>query len=206
MFYCKYCSDTLEIIKNNNLANESAIKQIESVEELVEIFFSDLESKKNKFINSDTQYSIMWAESEIDSLDLKQIIKSNGVTGMSPEELKLSLSNMYRQIVKFQKSVSNFYLSCTNCSTTYFLEPGTVIDSINFEKSAASNDDDAKVRLNDPTLPRTKDFICPNSKCITNVKSDDINVLTSKEAVFYRSGKEYNIKYICCQCYTHWGT
>ena len=41
MFYCKYCSDTLEIIKNNNLANESAIKQIESVEELVEIFFSE---------------------------------------------------------------------------------------------------------------------------------------------------------------------
>ena len=132
MFYCKYCSDTLEIIKNTNLANESAIKQIESVDELVEIFFSDMESKKNKFINSDTQYSIMWPESEIDNLDLKQIIKKNEVIGMGPEELKTSLSNMYRQIVKFQKSVSNFYLSCTNCSTTYFLEPGTVIDSINF--------------------------------------------------------------------------
>jgi len=206
MFYCKYCSDTLEIIKNTNLANESAIKQIESVEELVEIFLSDLESKKNKFINSDTQYSIIWAESEIDKLDLKQIIKSNGITGMGPEELKTLLSNMYRQIVKFQKSISNFYLSCTNCSTTYFLEPGTVIDSINFEKSAASNDDDSKIRANDPTLPRTKDFICPNSKCVTNIKSDDINMLTSKEAVFYRSGKEYNIKYICCQCNTQWGT
>jgi hypothetical protein len=206
MFYCKYCSDTLEIIKNTNLANESAIKQIESVDELVEIFFSDMESKKNKFINSDTQYSIMWPESEIDNLDLKQIIKKNEVIGMGPEELKTSLSNMYRQIVKFQKSVSNFYLSCTNCSTTYFLEPGTVIDSINFEKSAASNDDDSKIRSNDPTLPRTKDFICPNSKCITNAKSDDINVLVNKEAVFYRSGKEYNIKYICCQCNTQWGT
>jgi hypothetical protein len=206
MFYCKYCSDTLEIIKNTNLANESAIKQIESVDELVEIFFSDMESKKNKFINSDTQYSIMWPESEIDNLDLKQIIKKNEVTGMGSEELKTSLSNMYRQIVKFQKSISNFYLSCTNCSTTYFLEPGTVIDSINFEKSAASNDDDSKIRLNDPTLPRTKDFICPNSKCVTNVKSDDINVLVNKEAVFYRSGKEYNIKYICCECNTQWGT
>jgi hypothetical protein len=206
MFYCKYCSDTLEIIKNPNLANEAAIKQIDSVDELVEIFFSDLESKKNKFINSDTQFSIMWAESEIDNLDFKQLIKTYGIQGLTPEDLKTQLSNMYRQIVKFQKSVSNFYLSCTNCSTTYFLEPGTVIDSINYEKSAAANDDDAKIRLNDPTLPRTKDFICPNSKCVTNTKSDDINVLVNKEAVFYRSGKEYNIKYICCQCNAQWGT
>jgi hypothetical protein len=206
MFYCKYCSDTLEIIKNTNLANESAMKQIDTVDELVEIFFSDLESKKNKFINSDTQYSIMWGESEIDNLDFKQILKTYGITGLTPEELKSQLSNMYRQIVKFQKSISNFYLSCTNCTTTYFLEPGTVIDSINFEKSAAVNDDDAKIRSNDPTLPRTKDFICPNSKCITNTKSNDTNVLISKEAVFYRSGKEYNIKYICCQCNTQWGT
>lgn len=206
MFYCKYCSDTLEIIKNTNLANEAATKQIESVDELVEIFFNDLESKKNKFINSDTQFSIMWAESEIDKLDLKQLLKTYGVTGLTSEELKAQLSNMYRQIVKFQKSVSNFYLSCTNCSTTYFLEPGTMIDSINFEKSAGTNDDDAKIRANDPTLPRTKDFICPNSKCVTNVKSNDESTLVNKEAVFYRLGKEYNIKYICCQCNTQWGT
>jgi len=206
MFYCKYCSDTLEIIKNTNLANESTIKQIESVDELVDIFLSDMESKKNKFINSDTQYSIMWAESEIDTLDLKQIIKKYEIEGMGPEELKTNLSNMYRQTVKFQKSISNFYFLCTNCLTTYFLEPGTIIDSINFEKSAIANDDDAKIRVNDPTLPRTKDFICPNSKCVTNTKSDDTDVLVNKEAVFYRSGKEYNIKYICCQCNTQWGT
>lgn len=206
MFYCKYCSDTLEIIKNTNIANEDNMKAIESADELVEIFFSNSESKKNKYINSDSQYSIMWAESEIDSLNFKDILKTYDVSTMNSEELKTSLSNMYRQIVKFQKSISQFYLSCTNCATTYYLEPGTVIDSINFEKSAVSNDDDVRIRINDPTLPRTKDYICPNSKCVTNTKSNDTNVLTEKEAVFYRSGKEYNIKYICCQCNTQWGT
>ena len=125
---------------------------------------------------------------------------------MTQEELKAGLSNMYKQIVKFQKSVSTFYLSCTNCSTTYFLEPGTMIDSINYEKSAVITDDDVKIRNLDPSLLRTKDYICPNSKCITNTKSSDKDVMINKEAVFYRSGKEYNIKYICCQCNTQWGT
>ena len=57
-----------------------------------------------------------------------------------------------------------------------------------------SNDDDVKHRINDPTLPRTKDFICPNSKCISNTKKTDKEVLINKEAVFYRPTKEYNIK------------
>jgi hypothetical protein len=208
MFYCKYCSDTLEIIKNTNLASEDNIKPIESPEELVEIFFSGLESKKNKYINSDTQFSIMWAESQLEKLDLKSIIKNyDGTSGsLTVEELASGLSNMYKKIVKFQKSISQFYLSCTNCQTTYYLEPGTTIDSINFEKSAMANDDDVKQRINDPTLARTKDYICPNNKCITNTKSNDKNVLLEKEAVFYKIGKEYNIKYICCQCNTQWGT
>lgn len=205
MFYCKYCSDTLEIIKNTNLSNEENTKQVETPDELVEIFFSNLESKKNKYINSDIQYSIMWAESEIDKLDLKSILKTYDEQ-IQQEELKTELLSMYRKIVKFQKSVSNFYLSCTNCSTTYFLEPGTIIDSINYEKSAIIINDDAKIRCQDPTLLRTKDYICPNSKCITNTKSSDGEVMINKEAVFYRAGKEYNIKYICCQCNAQWGT
>ena len=205
MFYCKYCSDTLEIVKNPNLASENLTTQIETPNELVKIFFSDLDAKKNKYVNSDTQYSIMWAESEINNLDFNLIVKSHE-NEISIEDLKNKIINMYRQIVKFQKNTSVFYLSCTNCTTTYFLEPGTMIDSINYEKSSIINDDDVKVRSADPTLLRTKDYICPNLKCVTNTKSSDENVLINKEAVFYRSGKEYNIKYICCQCNTQWGT
>jgi hypothetical protein len=205
MFYCKYCSDTLEIIKNQNLSNEENMKQIEDVDELVNIYLSDLESKKNKYVNSDVQFIISWSESEINNIDFKKIIKSNDLN-ISPDDLKTELIDKYRKIVKFQKSISVFYLSCTNCATTYFLEPGTIIDSINFERSEIVNDDDVKIRIEDPTLARTKDFICPNSKCISNTNSKDENVLINKEAVFYRSGKEYNIKYICCQCTTQWGT
>lgn len=205
MFYCKNCLHTLEIIKNTNLASENNIVQIESAEELVDIFFNDLESKKNSYINSDYQHSIIWPESELDKLDYKHIIKTYGYSG-SEEELKKKLSAMFKQIVKFQKSISNFFFSCTNCATTYYLEPGAIIESINYERSEAISMDDAQVRVDDPTLMRTKDYICPNTKCVTNTKTSDKNVMMEKEAVFYRSGKEYNIKYICCKCNTQWGT
>jgi hypothetical protein len=206
MFYCKYCSDSLEIIKNTNISNEDKTKQIENPENLFQIYLEDIESKKNRYINSDFQYTIMWPENDIENLNFKELIKNNNLNNISEEDLKNILINKYREFVKSQKNISTFYLSCTNCSTTYFLEPETIIDSINFEKSAIINDDDIKARISDPTLLRTKDYICPNSKCQTNLKKSDKNMLLEKEAVFYRSGKEYNIKYICCLCNTQWGT
>ena len=112
----------------------------------------------------------------------------------------------YKQIVKSQKNISQFFLLCTNCATTYFLEPGTVIESFNYEKSIMNIDDDPKIRVNDPLLLRTKDFICPNQKCVNNTKKTDKETLIQKEAVLFKYAKEYNIKYICCQCNTQWGT
>ena len=206
MFYCKYCADSLEITKNANLEIEDRKKSVDNVEHLFEIYLEDIEYKKNKLINSDFQYSILWSEEEINNLNLSKLIKENKLEKITEEELKNNLIVMYRQIIKSQKNISQFYLECTNCATTYFLEPGTVIDSINFEKSAIINDEDVKIRTSDPTLARTKDYICPNSKCVTNTKKSDKNILLEKEAVFYRSGKEFNIKYICCQCNTQWGT
>ena len=206
MFYCKYCADSLEITKNANLETEDRKKSINSPKELFDIYLEDSEYKKNKFINSDYQYSIIWAEDQINDLNLSELIKEHNLNKITPEELNNNLVTLYRQIIKMQKNISQFYLSCTNCATTYFLEPGTVIDSINFEKSAIINDEDVKIRTSDPTLARTKDYICPNSKCVTNTKKSDKNILLEKEAVFYRSGKEFNIKYICCQCNTQWGT
>jgi hypothetical protein len=206
MFYCKYCADSLEITKNANLETEDRKKSINSPKELFDIYLEDSEYKKNKFINSDYQYSIIWSEDQINDLNLSELITEHNLNKITVEELKTNLIALYRQIIKMQKNISQFYLACTNCATTYFLEPGTVIDSINYEKSAIINDEDVKIRTSDPTLPRTKDYICPNSKCVTNTKKSDKNILLEKEAVFYRSGKEFNIKYICCQCNTQWGT
>ena len=58
-----------------------------------------------------------------------------------------------------------------------------------------------ETKLNDHTLPRTKDYICPNKKCSAS-KND-----SAKEAIFYRPYKNsYNLKYVCGLCKSSWLT
>ena len=75
--------------------------------------------------------------------------------------------------------------------TAQSLEGGTII----FKTSTTTNleeDDNVLVsRILDKTLPRTKDFICPNQKCETNKKLNS----KDREAVFYRpNSNSYGLK------------
>ena len=88
--------------------------------------------------------------------------------------------------------ISTFYLSCTNCATTYFLEPGIIIDSINFEKNAVINNDDSAIRIKDQTLLRTKDFICPNSECKVKDIDKEAIIYSAKAVGFKGLGINYN--------------
>ena len=95
----------------------------------------------------------------------------------------------------------NAYFFCDNCNYNTKLEPGTII----FKTSTLSNlEEDKEIiisRVLDRTLPRTKDFTCPNQKCKTNKDYNDKN----REAVFYRPySNSYKLKYICCICKTSW--
>jgi hypothetical protein len=202
MFYCKYCSNTLEIIKNNNISKEETVNVINTVSDLVLIVIEDIEAKKNRYINTDIKYSINWNKSEIDTIKKEVSLPEN----ITIKEFMVLISNKYDEIIKTQKSTSLFYLSCTNCGTNFYLEPGIILDSTNYEKVDINIEYDNKIKCQDHLLPRTKDFICPNKKCINNTNSNDESVLIEKEAVFFRLTKEYNIKYICCQCYVQWGT
>jgi hypothetical protein len=82
------------------------------------------------------------------------------------------------------------------------LYPGTVIYSLNFRKQFSSfNDENLELKLRDPTLPRTKDYICPFEDCETNTKGFNT---TNKEAVFFRANGSYHLKYACCNCERAW--
>ena len=78
---------------------------------------------------------------------------------------------------------------------------GTKIFTAHIKEKRFDDKSLSNLRINDSTLPRTKDFMCPNKTCKFNKKENDIN----KEAVFYRPFmNEYNLKYICCGCETSW--
>jgi len=205
MFYCKNCSDSLDITKNTALAQQENIKILNKPEELIKIVLQEIDPKKKKTIN-DYQLSINFSESLLKSHieTLEDINFTNLETSFG--EFKNLILIKFKEIIKQQKNTVQFFFSCTNCATTYVLEPGLVLYSINLDKSELNIEEDPAIKCTDPTLPRTKDFMCPNNKCINNTKKTATEVLTNKEAVFYRNNKTYNLKYICCQCNTQWGT
>jgi aspartate carbamoyltransferase regulatory subunit len=89
------------------------------------------------------------------------------------------------------------YNTCKNCGHYSILEPKTLVFQINFEKEGEYfYNPDLK---HDNTLPRTKDYICPNKNCTSHKD------LKSKEAIFYR-GKNYNLTYQCVNCDESWNT
>jgi hypothetical protein len=62
---------------------------------------------------------------------------------------------------------------------------------------------DLQFKIMDPTLPRTKDFICPNKECETN-NLTNTNNLINREAIIFRESKSFITRYVCTTCITDW--
>ena len=188
MEFCKNCNYSLDITKNNILQEDTTnIKTIAKPDELVKIY-----NNNKKLLNN--QYIINFNE---------QLLKNYLSTLTLDNDAKLAITNFYKQILKQQRNISNFYFICSNCNITYVLQPSTLLYSINFDtKLKTLYDDDVVLKCQDPILPRTKDYICSNPNCDSIINPEKFAL--KKEAVFYRNNKDYNLKYICCLCHTQW--
>lgn len=115
------------------------------------------------------------------------------------EEDKKGILEFYRY--NFRKNISKYNLGCSTCGSEYLLQPETTIYSLNFKKQLTTFNDEIDdlidLKFNDPTLPRTKDYICIYPTCPSNKKNFDNS---NKEAVFYRANNSFHIKYGCLVC------
>jgi hypothetical protein len=171
-FICNYCGYSLIIKKGG----ESVIKI----------------SKPSDFIDIMNSRDVYNYELLFKRQDLELFIKKNSDSD--------NILQAYDRFIK--KNTSKYVLKCSSCAEEFPLEPETVIYTINQKSNQLQfNDDNIDLRLNDPTLPRTKDYICVNSECETNSKNYD---LSKKEAIFYRSNKSYHLKYACTICKHSW--
>lgn len=177
MYFCPKCNFMLDI--NNKISN-NIIQEINSVEEFIELFnnINDLDfNYKFKFKLADLQKN-------------KKFLKLNS-------ENKNNLINNFNKIY----NTNNIYFFCNNCNYIEPIENGKVL----FTSSNLNNNNkfdlpnDINI-ISDKTTPRTKDFICPNKKCITNSKKN-----ANKEAIFFRPNpKSYKLVYICVSCSQKW--
>jgi len=196
MSFCKYCSNLLRIVKNEDY-NEDNIKQLEP-NDMMAILSDKLNAKNSNYINSEYLYKINFSIEELKKIDTKNNSFPKSINIY--EELKI----LYEEIIKQNKNANLFNYNCNNCSMTYYLKPGTIIETVNYEKNDYIRDEIPSIRVKDQTLFRTKNFICVNNNCINNTDKSD-KVQREKEAVFYKLIGN-NIKYICSQCNTKWGT
>ena len=89
---------------------------------------------------------------------------------------------------------------CENCGYTEPIKSHTlVLNRINGHQidETALMLDKFKLYVNDPTLPHTRNYICPNSKCVTHKDH------AKRDAVWVKPDKvSYKIITICTACET----
>lgn len=103
--------------------------------------------------------------------------------------------------VKPLTTSGKIYYVCNNCGYQTPLPPGTVIYEQNNTDSSMENLDPMLYRnmMDDPTLPRTRNYTCPNKKCPSHAKPQ------LREKVTIRpSTKKYFVVSICCACEHVW--
>lgn len=173
--FCKQCKYNLTIKKKNDIK----IITLQEPSEFTKINIDTINNYELKFTK----------ENLISYLKDKKFSK----------EEKQQKIDLYENLTNKKLSIK-YILKCLTCGNEYPLEPETIIYSIDYKKqNVIFNDEDIELKINDPTLPRTKDYKCKNINCITNKDNN-----AYKEAVFYRGLNTYYLKYACVICKYSW--
>ena len=174
MYFCPKCNFSLNII--NNISNPF-ITNIENVDDFLDLIESN---------NMEGVIKINFSK--------KELLSNKKFKSKSKEDSK-ELLKLYDNLSL--DSSKNAFFICNNCNYHTTLNSGTIIFRTILNEDQVDDKTLVKKRTIDSTLPRTKDFICPNKSCKVSNKD--------KEAIFYRPFKNsYNLKYVCCNCETTW--
>ena len=92
------------------------------------------------------------------------------------------------------------YLHCQNCNNFERMMNHTVVLVRSKQNQSASvSDDKLKKMIHDPTVPHTRNYVCPNDKCESH-KNYEL-----RDAIFFKPNKKsYVTLTICTVCQTGW--
>ena len=183
MFPCPKCDYALEITKNisKEKSSEKKIKVL-NISSFLNNILNNIPIKKNMIINF-----------SVDALK-----KSNMYKKLDKDNKTKAINTITK--LKQIKS-SNVHFICGNCGYYTALKDKTLLFSKNHKTTVPPLiTKDYELKCYDPTLPRTKNYICKNKKCITHDKKNE----KSKEAVWFRQINSHQLVYVCCVCKHGW--
>lgn len=179
MFFCPKCNFSLDLSKN--IPSEiSGNLEIKMPKDFIDLMLED---------EFDESIKLAFSKKELENL--KEYKK------LSPEE-KVNIIKKFEEINNIGFNLA--YFICKNCQFVTKLNGGTKLYEVSIKSEALENTNDSE-KLNDLTLPRTKDYVCINKTCKSQKNTKD------KEAIFFRPFRNsYELKYICTLCNESWLT
>jgi hypothetical protein len=205
MFYCPNCDNTYDIARTSGQSGgvpdfEFSSSETISEEQVGGINIGELIKK----ILIGTSISPF----EIKKIDVKNLVRHIEYKKLTQTEKEIIFNTIQDLLPKDQKKLiknkpveqgeNNLaFFVCSNCKYFVKIKEGTRIfsrTSNNVSQSYGTSD--YSDMLNSKILPRTRKYICKNSKCITH------KVPSKKEAVFFRKNNSFETIYICAVCGT----
>jgi hypothetical protein len=178
MFFCPKCNYSLDISKTipHEISGDIQLK--------IPKDFIDM------FLDNELEGNIKLMFSKKDLLSTKDYKKLS-------DEIKEDVNKKFIELNSTGYNIA--YFICKNCQFITKLNQGTTIYKVSLNSNNNQYEENIDIRNKDNTLPRTKDYICPNNKCNSHKN------LLDKEAVFYRPDKNsYRLEYNCSICNTIW--
>lgn len=187
MFFCPICSNSYNINKSIESTNvQSGGKKFDE-EDVIQLILDNHEVDKK-----------ILAEINLKEFKKKPYFKK--LDHKNKEHVYNVISHYQKKPVKTDKNTNvdeknMAYFQCNNCGFYEKIKEKTLIFSkILSEERQDIHLEDYSYMLYDNTKPRTKNYTCGNSQCITHKKP------TLKEAVFFRLNNTYKIVHLCTVC------
>jgi hypothetical protein len=177
MYFCPKCNYSFDISKTVDTDVNTDKIILKKVSDSIKLFETNtsFENYKAEFKTEDLEKNSKFKK--LSDIDKKKFEELFNMPVSSGAQFKCNNCNYSKDIVE---SVLLYQYTIDNKTTTV--------------KSLEDNE----LLCNNPTLPRTHDYICKNVLCPTLKKN------MKKEAVFFRERDSYKINYICTICFYNW--
>jgi hypothetical protein len=158
------------------------------------------DEKDNNILNLNQFLNIVLDDNDID-INYKLNFNINELTNNSKfkkldEETKNMIYIQYENLNQGNNSIVHFI--CNNCGYYKDIAPGTQLYNKSYVLIDTSSLENPHLKVIDPTLLRTRDYICKNKNCVTH-KDKSI-----AEATFFRTKHSFQLTYVCCVCKHSW--
>ena len=214
MYFCPNCNNVFDITKTSTKGGAKsdisdmeieAAMQSESSEE--NILMGGAKNDIYTDIITKLLHNGKISDEEIAEISLDNLVKSSTYKKLKHAEKEV-VYNKLQDLVPLEKKkvlkeetvkqqVDKAYFICNNCGYMKPIPDGTLIFSkVSTDIAQSYSSSDFKDMIYSDILPRTRKYICPNTKCESHSNPQ------KKEASFFRMNNNFKVKYVCQACGT----